>query len=77
MNTKHHLDRRRQVSSFYTMGAIGELAFRIDNVSRLFINKLAIHAAADEAVDICQWLRFYAFDAIGSITVQQAPVQRY
>ena len=55
------------------MGAISELAFRIDDVSRLFIDKLAICAATDEAVDICQWLRLYAFDAIGSITVQQSP----
>lgn len=51
------------------MGAISELAFRIDNVSRLFIDKMMTYAAADEAVDISQWLRLYAFDAIGSITV--------
>ena len=58
------------------MGAISELALRIDNVSRLFIDKIAIYTAVDEAVDIRQWFRLYAFDAIGSITVQQASFQR-
>ena len=58
------------------MSTISELAFRIDDVSRLFFDKVAIFAAADEAVDICQWMRLYAFDAIGSITVQRSPFSK-
>ncbi|KAL8959441.1 MAG: hypothetical protein Q9183_005634, partial [Haloplaca sp. 2 TL-2023] len=73
-DNQQHLERRRQVNEFYTTKAINSLAYRIDHVTRIFLGKLAQKATleADSPLDICQSIRFYAYDALANLTFGQA-----
>ncbi|KAL8899589.1 MAG: hypothetical protein Q9207_006111 [Kuettlingeria erythrocarpa] len=71
-DNKQHLERRRQVNEFYTTGAISKIAYRLDDVSRLFLDKLAqMSATASSPFDMCQMMRFYAYDAMANLTFGQ------
>ncbi|KAL8650344.1 MAG: hypothetical protein Q9226_005188 [Calogaya cf. arnoldii] len=72
-NNQQHLERRRQVNEFYTTSAINKISYRIDDVSRLFLDKLARHASEEETAsfDMCQMVRFYAYDALANIIFGQ------
>ncbi|KAL8851458.1 MAG: hypothetical protein Q9221_003637 [Calogaya cf. arnoldii] len=68
-----HLSRRRQVNEFYTTSAIHKIAYRIDSVTELFLSKLAHMAKSEQNTpfDMCQMIRFYAYDALANITFGQ------
>lgn len=70
-DNQQHLERRRQANEFYTTSAVNKIAYRIDHVSRLFFDKLAHQANSegDSPFDLCQTIRFYAYDALANITV--------
>ncbi|KAL8872964.1 MAG: hypothetical protein Q9174_001498 [Haloplaca sp. 1 TL-2023] len=73
-DNQQHLERRRQVNEFYTTKAINSLAYRVDHVTRIFLARLAQKATSDleDSWDICQTIRFYAYDALANLTFGQA-----
>ncbi|KAL8764808.1 MAG: hypothetical protein Q9209_007868, partial [Squamulea sp. 1 TL-2023] len=72
-DNQRHLERRRQVNEFYTTKAINTLAYRVDHVSRMLLVKLAQKADldGDSPLDICQMIKFYAYDALANLTFGQ------
>lgn len=77
-SNEQHLERRRQVNEFYTTSTINKLAYRVDHVSRLFFDKLSqkSNSEDDSPFDICQLVRFYAYDALANITVSHGVSQK-
>ncbi|KAL8992639.1 MAG: hypothetical protein Q9169_006945 [Polycauliona sp. 2 TL-2023] len=71
-NGKHN-ERRRQVNEFYTTNSVHQISYRIDDVSRLFFKKLANRATSepDTSFDLCQMIKFYAYDALANLTFGQ------
>ncbi|KAL8867886.1 MAG: hypothetical protein Q9198_008358 [Flavoplaca austrocitrina] len=72
-NPRQHLERRRQMNEFYTTSAINKLAYRVDHVTRLFFDKLSKKSSSEDdgPFEICQMVRFYAYDALANITFGQ------
>lgn len=70
---QEHRERRRQANNFYTTSAINKIAYRVDDVSRLLFDKLAhrVSAEGNTPFDICQMIKYYAYDAITNITVSK------
>ncbi|KAL8888387.1 MAG: hypothetical protein Q9215_004183 [Flavoplaca cf. flavocitrina] len=72
-SNQQHLERRRQVNEFYTTKTINKLAYRVDHVSRLCLDKLSQKSSSedDSPFEICQMVRFYAYDTLANITFGQ------
>ncbi|KAL8800421.1 MAG: hypothetical protein Q9200_007250 [Gallowayella weberi] len=68
-----HLERRCQANEFFTTSAVNKIAYRIDHVTRLFLEKLAHRANSmgSSPFDLCQATRFYTYDALANITFGQ------
>lgn len=73
LGNQEHRERRRQANIFYTTSAINKIAYRVDDVSRLLFDKLAhrVSAEGNTPFDICQMIKYYAYDAIANITVSK------
>ncbi|KAL8854153.1 MAG: hypothetical protein Q9221_001075 [Calogaya cf. arnoldii] len=70
-DNQQHLERRRQANEFYTTSAVNKIAYRIDHVSQLFLDKLVHEANSDGRFDLCQKMRFYVYDSLANITFGQ------
>ena len=69
VDIEHNAGRRRQISSLYQMGALTNIQYQVDNTSAIFMQKLADFADQGKIIDMAQWLQYYAFDAVSSLTV--------
>lgn len=63
-----HTQLKRPVAAAYAMTALLELEPMADECTRIFERKLDGFAAAGQAFDLGEWLQWYAFDVISSIT---------
>ena len=65
---EHHMKLRRTIGSLYSMSAIGDLEFRIDNCVNTLISKFRQMTQDKPAViDMSAWMQFFAFDTIGAV----------
>lgn len=65
-----HKDRRRKISSLYTMSSMVSYEKAVDEMTRLCIRKMHQYAEQGRLINIPQWMQYYAFDVIGEITVR-------
>ncbi|KAJ5117437.1 Cytochrome P450 E-class group I [Penicillium atrosanguineum] len=64
---KLHFERRRIVSSVYSMSSILTLESYIDDCSRLFVERMTERTISDHVVDLGDWFLWYAYDVIGEL----------
>ena len=69
LDNAHHAARIRQVSSLYQTSALVNIEYQVDNATDEFVNKLSEFAKEGNTIDISDWLNYYAFDAVGSLSV--------
>ncbi|KAK7697057.1 hypothetical protein SLS64_013908 [Diaporthe eres] len=65
-----HKERRRKISSLYTMSSMVSYEKAVDEMTRVCVRKIHQFAEEGRLVDIPQWMQYYAFDVIGEITVR-------
>lgn len=65
-----HKDRRRKISSLYTMSSMVSYEKAVDEMTSVCIRKMHQFAEEGRMVNIPQWMQYYAFDVIGEITVR-------
>ncbi|CAG9950703.1 unnamed protein product [Clonostachys rosea f. rosea IK726] len=63
-----HARIKRPIGHVYSMAALTDLEFKIDHVSKLFMDKLKEHERNNKNIDLGEWLQWYAFDVIGNLT---------
>ncbi|EXA30606.1 hypothetical protein FOVG_18026 [Fusarium oxysporum f. sp. pisi HDV247] len=71
IDDNEHRDRRRKISSLYTMSAMLAYEKAVDEMTAVLTRKL--HAFSDEnkPFDFPQFMQYFAFDVIGQITFKQ------
>ncbi|KAH8742276.1 cytochrome P450 [Diaporthe sp. PMI_573] len=67
-----HKDRRRKISSLYTMSSMVSYEKAVDEMTRLCIRKMHQYAEQGRLINIPQWMQYYAFDVIGEITFNKS-----
>ncbi|KAJ5165071.1 cytochrome P450 [Penicillium coprophilum] len=67
VDEKLHSERRRIVSSVYSMSTVLTLESYIDNCSRLFVERMTERTIPDQAIDLGDWFLWYAYDVIGEL----------
>lgn len=65
-----HKDRRRKISSLYTMSSMVSYEKAVDEMTGVCVRKMHEFAEQGRLVNIPQWMQYYAFDVIGEITVR-------
>lgn len=50
------------------MGALTNIEYQVDSVSKTFVEKMRAFARAGEHLDLAHWLQCYTFDSIGALT---------
>ncbi|KAJ4171486.1 hypothetical protein NW754_013254 [Fusarium falciforme] len=70
LDNRDHATLRKQIASLYTMSALLSYEHSVDTQTIILKEKLLAFASRGEIVDLPQFLRFYAFDVIGTITVR-------
>lgn len=69
IDERRHAADRRRVSSLYSMSALVTYEPFVDACNATIKEKFNGFAARGESFDVAQWMKFYAFDVIGEITV--------
>ena len=69
INPSVHKSFKQPVANKFGMTSIRSFEPYVDQCTDIFIEKMRAHA--DEAVDLSEWLQYYAFDVVGSITFQR------
>lgn len=57
------------MNSLYQTSALVNIEYQIDNATNDFVEKLSGFAKEKMTIDMSDWLNFYAFDAVGSLSV--------
>lgn len=65
-----HKERRRKISSLYTMSSMVSYEKAVDEMTSVCVRKMHEFAEQRRLIDIPQWMQYYAFDVIGEITVR-------
>ncbi|KAK4496389.1 hypothetical protein PRZ48_012369 [Zasmidium cellare] len=69
---KEHSDRRRRIASLYTMTSMVNYEEAVDRMNATCVRKLEEFAKRRSAVDIPQFMQYYAFDVIGEISIDRS-----
>ena len=64
-----HADRRRKVSSLYSMSTMVAYESAVDRMTAVCLRKLGQIGAEERFVSVPDFMQYYAFDVIGEITV--------
>ncbi|RFU32253.1 hypothetical protein B7463_g4057, partial [Scytalidium lignicola] len=65
----YHKRIKRPVAHVYSVATLAQLEYKIDYVSKLFVNRLREESVEKQCkVDLGEWLQWYAFDVIGNLT---------
>ena len=75
LDNAHHAARVRQVNSLYQTSTLVNVEYQIDRATNDFVEKLSGFADEGETVDMSDWLKYYAFDAVGSLSVCSKSLQ--
>ena len=57
------------MNSLYQTSALVNIEYQIDNATNDFVEKLSGFAKEGTTVNMSDWLNYYAFDAVGSLSV--------
>lgn len=57
------------MNSLYQTSALVNIEYQIDNATNDFVEKLSGFAKERKTIDMSDWLIYYAFDAVGSLSV--------
>ncbi|KAK5120582.1 hypothetical protein LTR85_006238 [Meristemomyces frigidus] len=63
-----HREYKKKVANAYTLESLLKMEPSIDDCSKLFLTRLGEFADRNEAVDLGEWLQYYAFDVVGEVT---------
>lgn len=63
-----HKERRRKISSLYTMSSMVSYEKAVDEMTQVCMRKMSQFAEEGRLIDIPHWMQYYAFDVIGEIT---------
>lgn len=69
LDNAHHAARIRQVNSLYQTSALLNIEYQVDSATDEFVEKLSEFAKEGNTADMSDWLKYYAFDAVGSLSV--------
>ncbi|KAM5344512.1 hypothetical protein ACJ41O_013048 [Fusarium nematophilum] len=67
----YHRRIKRPIAHTYSTAALTALEPKIDQVSKLLMQKLKDFERKDQSLDLGEWLQWYAFDVIGNLTFSQ------
>ena len=57
------------MNSLYQTSALVNIEYQIDRATDEFVGKLSEFAEEEKVIDMSDWLKYYAFDAVGSLSV--------
>lgn len=63
-----HKHLKQAVSNKYSLSALRGMEPQIDECNDLFVSKMERFSSDGQVVDLGEWLQWYAFDTIGTIT---------
>ena len=69
LDNAHHAARLRQVKSLYQTSALVNIEYQVDSATDEFVERLSEFAKEGNTIDMSDWLKYYAFDAVGSLSV--------
>ena len=69
LDNAHHAVRIRQVNMLYQTSALVNIEYQVDAATNDFVNRLSEFANHATTIDMSDWLKFYAFDAVGCLSV--------
>ncbi|KAH6975709.1 cytochrome P450 oxidoreductase [Ilyonectria destructans] len=64
----YHSKLKRPVAHMYSLATLLGWEHKMDEISKLFIDRLDKYATSGQEIDLGQWLQWYAFDIIGKLT---------
>jgi hypothetical protein len=67
----HHRALKRGIAQKYSLSSLLRLEPLVDDVTRLFLQKIRARTDKSATVNFGEWLQYYAFDVIGAITFTQ------
>jgi cytochrome P450 len=62
---QYHRDQKKLVANAYSMSALIEMESSVDDCTKLLLSKMEPYAQTRTAVDLGEWLQYYAFDIVG------------
>lgn len=74
LDNAHHAARIRQVKSLYQTSALANIEYQVDGATEQLVDKLSEFAESGKTIDMSEWLKYYAFDAVGSLSVSSEPI---
>lgn len=66
---ERHRQRKKEVSGLYSNSVLYNMEMPVDRVTETLFDRLSGFAETGETIEICDWLHYFAFDAIGVFTV--------
>ena len=69
LDNAHHASRIRQVNALYQTSALVNIEYQVDGATNLFVENLSKFAKEGKTIDMSEWLNYFAFDAVGSLSV--------
>ena len=69
LDNAHHAARIRQVNSLYQTSALVNIEYQVDGATSEFVERLSAFAKQGTTIDMSDWLKYFAFDAVGSLSV--------
>lgn len=73
LDVKEHAMQRRRIASLYSLTNLLSYESFIDKCTAVLDDKFTKFAHEGRAVEMVEFLQFYAFDVIGAITVSPSP----
>ncbi|KAE8864792.1 hypothetical protein PTNB73_05680 [Pyrenophora teres f. teres] len=67
LDERQHAERRRIVNQVYSMSNIIQMEENMDKCVQMLMEKLAECATRTAAINISQWIQWYAFDVVGEL----------
>ena len=68
---ERHNSRRAEVSALYSNTFIYGLEKPLNTVLETLLGRFSTYAKTEEAINLFDWLHFFAFDAIGIIIISR------
>ena len=66
---KRHRQRKKEVSGLYSKNVLYNMERPVDKVIEALFDRLSGFSETGEVIEMCDWLHYFAFDAIGVFTV--------
>jgi len=67
---ERHTRRRKEVNGLYSNSFLVNMEKPVDAVVEALLDRLSHFARTGEVIEVSEWLHYFAFDAIGVLTVR-------